>query len=538
MKKIISVIMTIFMLASISLSAFAIDFSDFTSAHWAYNYVNTLVSDGTINGFEDGTFRPEDTVTRAQFVKMIGNGPEIRNTAFDDVAQSHWAYSYIMSSGLEPLSGNSFMPDVPITRGDVAVLLWKRAGSPKGITAPPVINRQSDNHDAASWVYTNSIMVGDDFVNLRLEDTLTRAEASALIIRSREVNANTAKTYFSTAIDSAVYEKVYNAFKLIDREYSADATLTNGELSMALARLHSGMDDPTYLGLFAESTFEHKYALPINLIARYYMGLENDNAQYADKNATIKEAIAAVMFATSKTAPSYAAPEADGNYPTYTLSGNKELDGLLSDAYCCGIMTYEASTLDMNKDVTMKELAQLVLEFNGFGGFHLVTDINSSGYSDRNVKIRANTATYPQNSDNYRIIIDEVPNYVYEADFASAKNLPKDNYQLSNGFREILVYMLTSWVKDSKAAGYELELKYYPGMAVENGNGYTTRCKLDVKSVPSGTKLSDIVNCVNAADGAVVIDSGSTLYVDIDTGKHLDSVVIGTEKMTLSQVIR
>lgn len=538
MKKVISVIMTVIMLASMALSAYAVDFSDFQSEHWAYNYVNALVADGTINGFTDGTFRPEETVTRAQFVKMIGNGPEIREIDFADVSTSHWAYEYIMSSGLEPLNNNMFMPDTPITRGDVAVLLWKRAGSPKGITAPPIINRQSTNYDAASWVYTNGIMVGDDYIDLRLGDTLTRAEASALIVRSREVNANTSKTDFAGSIDSGIYEELFTNFKLIDREYSADATLTNGELAMAVARLQSGMDNPTYPGLPAEITFEHKYAQAINMIARHYAGMENDNAQYADKNATIKEAIAAIMFTVTKSFKAYTAPESVGTYPTYRSNGNEEFDSLISQAYNCGVMAYEAPTLDMNKDVTMKELAQIVLECNGFAGFHYATKIKSTKNSNINVKIRANTTSYPMNADDYRIIVEDIPNYVYEKAFAGAKNLPKDNYKLSNTFKEIFTNMLSSWVKIANEYGYQFEIMYYPGMVVEDGTGYTVRCRLDFKKTPAGSKLADIIDCVNAEDGATSIEAGSSFFADVSTGKQLDGVDIGTDKMILSQVIR
>ena len=82
MKRIISFILTAAMLLSIVPTVFAAGFSDFNSSHWAYEYVLALVNDGTINGYADGTFRPEGTVTRAEFVKMIGNGSEIRKEAF------------------------------------------------------------------------------------------------------------------------------------------------------------------------------------------------------------------------------------------------------------------------------------------------------------------------------------------------------------------------------------------------------------------------------------------------------------------------
>ena len=206
MKKIISLILAVSMLISLVPTVYAAHFSDFGADHWAYEYVNVLVNDGTINGYTDGTFRPAGIVTRAEFVKMIGEGSVVRTEAFDDVPTSHWAYKYIMSSGLKPAFDNMFMPTQPITRGEVAELLWLRAGEPAGVTAPPVVHRQGDNFDAISWVYTNGIMVGSDYIDLRLNDTLTRAEASALIVRARNVSATTEKTNFYASVNQGIFE--------------------------------------------------------------------------------------------------------------------------------------------------------------------------------------------------------------------------------------------------------------------------------------------------------------------------------------------
>ena len=49
MKRIISVILTVIMVFSVSGAAFAAGFNDLASDHWAYSYVDTLVSEGTIN---------------------------------------------------------------------------------------------------------------------------------------------------------------------------------------------------------------------------------------------------------------------------------------------------------------------------------------------------------------------------------------------------------------------------------------------------------------------------------------------------------
>lgn len=525
------------MLLSAFPTAFAAEFIDFNSSHWAYEYVTALVNDGTINGYTDGTFRPEGTVTRAEFVKMIGNGPETRKESFDDVDSTHWAYNYIMTSGLNALKENSFMPDTPITRGDVAVLLWKRAGSPKGITAPPVVHRQGNNSDAISWVYTNGIMIGDDYIDLRLGDTLTRGEASALIVRSRSVNANTLKTNFMSSVNPQIFETVYNAFKLTDRPYDENATITNGELAMAAARLYTGADTPMYDNISAIASFEHPYAKPINMLCRYYLGMENDNAEYADKNATVKEAIAAVMFATLNSAGVYF-PQGTENYPEIKGSLNDKYDAVLKKAYASGIWFTTADSINPEKEVTMKELSCLVLQCNGFSGFHNATVITPAKTEFKNMKIRTDLSTYPLNASDYRIILASVPNNVYEKSFVNAKSAPKDSYKLTNEFSGVFATMFETWVKALSGVGYNLEVICYHGISVDNGNGYTLRTCIKFSDIPSNTKLGDLVNCVNAADGETIVNSGDMIYADISTGRQLTDVYIPIDDMVLSQIIK
>ena len=119
MKKITAIFLALIMtLALVPFSAYAdVEFWDLQNNHWAYQNIQTLVAEGTINGFEDGSFRPSDAVTRAQFVKMIGKGKMTYATKFKDVADNHWAYEYIMTSGLVSAGTAMFLPDQPIKRG-------------------------------------------------------------------------------------------------------------------------------------------------------------------------------------------------------------------------------------------------------------------------------------------------------------------------------------------------------------------------------------------------------------------------------------
>ena len=79
----------------------AADFRDLPGSHWAYSNIIELSSEGVINGYSDGTFRPEAHVTRAEFVKLIGTTNETKTGDFADLPKSHWAYSYVMNSGVD-----------------------------------------------------------------------------------------------------------------------------------------------------------------------------------------------------------------------------------------------------------------------------------------------------------------------------------------------------------------------------------------------------------------------------------------------------
>jgi len=98
-KKIISVIVAMLMVLGIMVPmASAAEFSDVASTHKYYTAISNLSAYGILNGFEDGSFRPEDNVTRAQFSKIIcyaSYGPTsitgAVDTGFTDVDPNHWA---------------------------------------------------------------------------------------------------------------------------------------------------------------------------------------------------------------------------------------------------------------------------------------------------------------------------------------------------------------------------------------------------------------------------------------------------------------
>ena len=71
MKRIISIITLIAILATMSTTAFAANYSDVTPDHWAYENIQKISDMGAFSGYEDGTFRPEAAMTHEEFLKTL-----------------------------------------------------------------------------------------------------------------------------------------------------------------------------------------------------------------------------------------------------------------------------------------------------------------------------------------------------------------------------------------------------------------------------------------------------------------------------------
>lgn len=106
-KRIVSLLITVAMILTMVLPmTVSAAFSDVSLDHHYYDAVTNLSSEGILNGFEDGTFKPEEPVTRAQFTKIICYALSVGNltyseeerSIFTDLAPEHWAANNIVTA--------------------------------------------------------------------------------------------------------------------------------------------------------------------------------------------------------------------------------------------------------------------------------------------------------------------------------------------------------------------------------------------------------------------------------------------------------
>lgn len=114
-------------------------FSDVPPGSTFYPFVESAVQHGVISGYEDGTFRPGNPLSRAQTAKILvlgRNWPLVTptNPTFPDVLGDHWAYSYVETAFSHAIIGGlpdgTFAPDRSVNRAQLAKMVALAAQAP------------------------------------------------------------------------------------------------------------------------------------------------------------------------------------------------------------------------------------------------------------------------------------------------------------------------------------------------------------------------------------------------------------------------
>ncbi|MGB3205541.1 MAG: DUF1565 domain-containing protein [Crinalium sp.] len=166
--------------------------------HWAQAYIQNLASQGVIAGFSDGTFRPNQPVTRAQFAAIINKAfapvPQRNATKFADVSSKSWAAAPIQTAYqggfLQGYPANKFLPEQAIPK--VQVLVSLASGLKLRSDDTSVLSVYSDAKSIPNYALTavagatqQELVVNYPIVNqLNPNQQATRAEVAAYVYQA------------------------------------------------------------------------------------------------------------------------------------------------------------------------------------------------------------------------------------------------------------------------------------------------------------------------------------------------------------------
>lgn len=173
----------------------ALGFKDVPTTHSFYQEINYLSSKSYINGFQNGTFRPDDTVTRAAAATMIGralglDGVQVDST-FKDVPKVSYASGYIESAVKEGIikgyTDGTFRPNEVVTRGQMAIFLARAFKLNNTINYSFTdVAPSSSAYDSIKKILAAGITQGYEDYTYRPYQQLTRGQFSAFLARALE----------------------------------------------------------------------------------------------------------------------------------------------------------------------------------------------------------------------------------------------------------------------------------------------------------------------------------------------------------------
>ncbi|UOF91491.1 S-layer homology domain-containing protein [Fodinisporobacter ferrooxydans] len=167
-------------------------FSD-VKGNWAQPYIDKLVSLGAISGYPDGTFKPDQNITRAEFAEVLVKALNLKpqnGKVFSDTA-NHWAKDAIATAAyygiVNGYNSATFGPDNPITREQMAVMMENALKLQA--TNNPIIYK--DQASISSWAVSsietlveNNVVSGYPDNTFKPQANATRAEAATMIVRA------------------------------------------------------------------------------------------------------------------------------------------------------------------------------------------------------------------------------------------------------------------------------------------------------------------------------------------------------------------
>lgn len=165
------------------------------SKNWAKDSIQRLVKAGVLNGYPDGTFRPDNYLTRAEFCIVICAAMDLSTSGvespFADTADA-WAAPYIGAAYeagyVNGKGGSLFGPEEWITREQMAVILCRAKGltSTKAASFTDADSISGWARDAVNAAAEAGILQGGSDGALRPQDRVTRAEMAVMVDRLLE----------------------------------------------------------------------------------------------------------------------------------------------------------------------------------------------------------------------------------------------------------------------------------------------------------------------------------------------------------------
>lgn len=197
-NKILSLVLVLVLLCSFTLTSFA--FSDVADGHWAKEYITMASQARIVNGYEDGTFKPDNQLTAGEFIKMVACVMDRYYTPVYKEGE-HWAYQYVkvLSNKIDGFDTTGYDEpkelDSIISRGEMSIILALSYATKNDFSVRYdigdgvlIVFKDLDNIPEELKPYINLCVIfellnGFEDRTFRAQESLTRAQACKVICK-------------------------------------------------------------------------------------------------------------------------------------------------------------------------------------------------------------------------------------------------------------------------------------------------------------------------------------------------------------------
>ncbi|MEK5172284.1 S-layer homology domain-containing protein [Heyndrickxia sp. FSL W8-0496] len=543
-------------------------FKDVKDGYWSTQYINSLYAAKLVNGYEDGTFKPEGNVTRAEFAKLVVDayGLTLTNAAtpFTDVKAGNWATPYIQTAyanGLiKGVTASKFDPNAAIKRGDLAILLHRadsKFGDVIGNNFPGVQLVKATNNTTVEVTFKDEVDAKNvKAANFSIEG-LTVSNAAVKQTDSKTVvlttSAQEGGKQYTVKSGSATLGKFIGASAVVPSDItvntkslqgvigeevtlSAQVKVKEGESAAGIPVTFNIQNDSKDNKTIEVEALTNDKGVAEYSYTRYYNGVDNAVA-YATKKSTVKDnakvywasakqlTVKDITEATSLTNGSKKVYEINsaanaGKYVFVTFKENLNVapDKAVKDVKVEGLDTY---SIKSNGDVIGVASEAYPYEYTTGGKAVTVVKLDASG--------KANLVVTGSNA--------EVTPIVFAADYKQ---------DTAGKFTSINPYSATAL--QAQASTVKFELKHDLGLTIKaegvqnaatyknatetGGRDYTvTYTDKDGKAASPGTKVKVAIDTTGVKGDLHVLDSdgkeisatskvGATNYYEVKVEKE------------------
>ena len=243
LKRMGAALLSLALISSLNLNALAAvedtGYADVDAGSWYAQAVEYVRDNGLMSGTSDTQFFPGGTMTRAMLAQTLyraAGSPAVSGSdAFTDTQANAWYADAVLWATQEGIisgyGGGLFGTNDPVSREQIAVILWRDAGSPAAQAGTPFADEGSIASwagQAVDWAQSSGILSGRENNRFDPQANATRAEVAVMLRAYRTMGAT--ETPETPAEESNVLVAYFSATGNTERVNNAIAEATGGDL--------------------------------------------------------------------------------------------------------------------------------------------------------------------------------------------------------------------------------------------------------------------------------------------------------------------